>query len=109
LGFIEWKTLLDKSSAAGLQAGRKSSGQEDGKRREQEILLNLGKKTEPEEDNNFKPADLPHFQTTAVNSGRFAQARFHLPPDFAGESFDFGQMIAAFLCNPFQWPARWSV
>jgi hypothetical protein len=67
LGFIEWKTLLDKSSAAGLQAGRKSSGQEDGKRREQEILLNLGKKTEPEEDNNFKPADLPHFQTTAVS------------------------------------------
>ena len=25
-----------------------------------------GKKTEPEEDNNFKPADSPQFQTNAV-------------------------------------------
>ena len=35
------------------------------KRREQEILLNLGKKTEPEENNNFKPANSHHIQTAA--------------------------------------------
>jgi hypothetical protein len=66
LGFIEWKTLPDRSSAAGQQNGRKSTGEEAGKRREQEILLNSGKKTELEEDNNFKPAHSPHFQTAAV-------------------------------------------
>jgi len=65
LGFIGWKTLPNKSSAAGRQAGRKSTGEEDGKRREQEILLNLGKKTEPEENNNFKPALSPHIQAAA--------------------------------------------
>jgi hypothetical protein len=29
------------------------------------LLMNLGKKTEPEEDNNFKPAFSPHIQTAA--------------------------------------------
>jgi hypothetical protein len=30
-------------------------------------LLNLGKKTEPEENNNFKPANSHHIQTAADN------------------------------------------
>jgi len=36
-GLHRVKTLPDKSSAAGPQAGRKSTGEEAGKRREQEI------------------------------------------------------------------------
>ena len=64
-GFIELRNLPVKSPAGQSQAGRKSTREQDGKRREQEILLERWKKTEPEEDNNFKPADLPQFQTAA--------------------------------------------
>ena len=38
------------------------------------ILMNLGKKTEPEEDNIFKPALLPHFQTAADKLADFKEA-----------------------------------
>jgi hypothetical protein len=39
---------------------------EDGNRREEEIWVERGKKTEQEEDNNFKPAFSRRFQTGAV-------------------------------------------
>jgi hypothetical protein len=54
-----------KTPARRPQARRKSGREENGKSREEEFCWNLGKKTKPEEDNNFKPADLPHFQTAA--------------------------------------------
>jgi hypothetical protein len=47
------------ASAKKIGPGRKR------KRREEEFCENLGKKTEREEDNKFKPANLPHFQTAA--------------------------------------------
>jgi hypothetical protein len=54
-----------KSPLRQSQAGRKTRSQPDGRRREEEISVEPGKKTEPEEDNNINPADLPHFQTAA--------------------------------------------
>jgi len=64
-GFMELKNLPVKSRNDRLQAGRKSKREQDGKRREEEILPEGEKKTEPEEDNNFKSADLPQFKTAA--------------------------------------------
>jgi hypothetical protein len=66
-GFIEIKAGSHKTPAGRPQARRKSVPEENGKRREEEFCRNLGKKTEREEDNKFKPADLPHFQTAADN------------------------------------------
>jgi hypothetical protein len=42
LGFIGWKTLPNKSSAAGRQAGRKSTGEEDGKKKRTRNFAELG-------------------------------------------------------------------
>jgi hypothetical protein len=64
-GFIEIKAGSHKTPAGRPQARRKSVPEENGKRREEESFWNLGKKTEREENNKFKPADLPHFQTAA--------------------------------------------
>jgi hypothetical protein len=65
-GFIDLKSPRVKSPNDRPQAGRKSKQEQDGKRREQEIFQERPKKTEPEEDNNFKSADSPQFQTAAV-------------------------------------------
>jgi hypothetical protein len=59
------KAASHKTPADRPQARRKSGREQNGKRREQEFCQNLGKKTDREEDNNFKPADSPHFQTAA--------------------------------------------
>jgi hypothetical protein len=70
-GFIEIKAGSHKTPARRPQARKKSVPEENGKRREEEFCRNLEKKTEREEDNKFKPADSPHFQTAADNrSGR---------------------------------------
>jgi len=64
-GFIEIKAGSHKTPAGRPQARRKPVPEENGKRREEEFCRNLGKKTKREENNKFKPADLPHFQTAA--------------------------------------------
>jgi hypothetical protein len=64
-GFIEIKAGSHKTPARRPQARKKSVPEENGKRREEEFCRNLEKKTEREEDNKFKPADSPHFQTAA--------------------------------------------
>jgi hypothetical protein len=66
-GFIEIKAGSHKTPARRPQARKKSVPEENGKRREEEFCRNLEKKTEREEDNKFKPADSPHFQTAADN------------------------------------------
>jgi len=65
LGLHGNRNASHKTPAGRPQARRKSGREENGKRREEEFWENLGKKTEREENNNFKPADSPHFQTAA--------------------------------------------
>ena len=65
-GFIGWKILPDKSSSQRAQVGRKSRGNKTEKEEKKRFCWNGGKKTEREEDNNFKLADLPQIQNNAV-------------------------------------------
>src|SRR5271166_2081145 len=62
------KILPIKKPARRPQAGSKSSRNKTEKEDKKRFWRNLRKKTEPEEDNNSKPADLPHIQTNAVTS-----------------------------------------
>jgi hypothetical protein len=54
------------------QAGRKSAAEENGKRREENIFRAKGKENGREEDNNFKPPELPHFQPDADSPAQTA-------------------------------------
>jgi hypothetical protein len=65
-GFIGWKIPPDKSSPQRAQVGRKSRGNKTEKEEKKSFGGNGGKKTELEEDNNFKSADSPQIQNNAV-------------------------------------------
>jgi hypothetical protein len=67
-GFIESKTFLVKSLPEQPQAGRKSTGEEDGKRRKEEILVEGG-----EEDSAIRKQQ---FQTGIFTA--FSDRRCHL-------------------------------
>ena len=46
------------------------AGNQTEKEEKKRSWWNVGKKTEPEENNKIKPADLPHIQTNAVTHPR---------------------------------------
>jgi hypothetical protein len=61
-------SVSHKTPACSPQARRKSGRKENGKEEKKSFCWNLGKKADREEDNNFKPADSPHFQTASDTS-----------------------------------------
>lgn len=90
--FIGRKEQPAKSPPPRTQAGRKSRSEQDGQKKRRKDFAGTGKKTEPEEDNKIKPADLPHFQITAVKLFKAAGAAFDTvtPKDYQGFSFHAG-------------------
>jgi len=67
-GFIESKIPSLEAQPSERKPEENPPAKKTEKEEKKGLCLNLGKKTEPEEDNNFKSAFSPRFQTGAVNN-----------------------------------------
>jgi len=62
---MEWKILPTKARRRHFKPEENQTAKKTEKEENKMILMKSGKKTEPEEDNNFNPAFSPHIQTAA--------------------------------------------
>jgi hypothetical protein len=65
-GFIRTQNLPAKARQGERKPEENPAGNKTEKEEKKRSSWNVGKKTQPEENNKIKPADLPHIQTDAV-------------------------------------------
>ena len=75
-GFMGSQSLPLKVRYGERKREETAAGNKMEKEEKKRPCWNPGKKTEPEENNKIKPADLPHIQTNAVN--RYFEQPQHL-------------------------------